>query len=125
MPKEPHSLKWSFEHHQPMTWPNLTWYSQSNTSELHQPIDELGVFLLTSPNPKHISETKQNSTNPWMSWTFALTLPNPEYGEFNTTELYQPWVGRLLWPNLTLDDEFHTSELHQPMDEFGVCHNLT
>ncbi len=97
-----------------LPWPNLTWYSESNTTELHQPVDELGVFLLTSPNPGYSEWNTTELHHPMDELGVCLTWPNPGYGEFNTTELYQPWVGRLLWPNLTLDDDFHTTELHQP-----------
>jgi hypothetical protein len=33
-----------------------------------------------------VSHTQQNSTNPWMSRVFALTSPNPGYGQSYSTE---------------------------------------
>ncbi len=48
------------------------------------------VFAPTLPNPEYGVLTPQIFTNPLMSWVFAPTLPNPGYGVLNTTELRQP-----------------------------------
>jgi hypothetical protein len=43
------------------------------------------VFFVIKKTDLHIFNSVRNSTNPWMSWVFALTYPNPGYGKFNTT----------------------------------------
>ncbi len=37
-----------------------------------------------------VSHNQWDSTNPWIGWACSLTLPNPEYGQSQPTELHQP-----------------------------------
>jgi hypothetical protein len=89
-------------------------YHQSHRTELHQPTDEFGVcFNLTQPL---ITSIALNRTPPSHGWVYVcpklnLTLDMVSHAQHNATN--PRMIGCLPWPNLTLDGQSHSTELHQ------------
>jgi hypothetical protein len=50
-----------------------------------------------------INHNPQSSSNPWMSWAFALNLPNSGYRPSHSTELLQLMDVLAVCPNLNIN----------------------
>ncbi len=82
------------------------------------PLDTLIKFFVTKHPLKVWSDFWETKCTQVSVVTFALTLPNPEYGQSQPTERHPPmdWLGcSLTYPNPEYGQSQQT-ELHQHMD---------